>query len=240
MGTQLLPGETMIERKRIKSSRYLAAFALTVVVFLIGYIVGTEVNDRKLESLQYMEQDIRVESLSNELVFALVQTDLCGSINMTSYTEELAQIGRRLTYMEDVYGYNAPEVIRLKNYYSLLQIRHWMLTTQVKEKCGYDSPAVLYFYTNEGCEDCEDQGLVLTNTFRNYPFFNTYSFEYNTENAAVEFLKARYNITPGKLPTIVIDGEVHYGFQSKDFLIEELELERRLVEAQEKNPEWFD
>jgi hypothetical protein len=230
----------MISRKKIKTSRYLAALALTVVVFLIGYIIGSEINDMKLQNLQRLEQDIRVESLGNELVFQLVQKDLCGSINMTSYTEELADIGKRLTYMESIYGYNAPEVVQLKNYYSLLQVRHWILTGEVNQKCGYDQPTILYFYTNDGCVDCEDQGLVLTNVYRNYPLFNTYSFEYNLENPALDFIKQRYDIKPERLPTLVINGEVHYGFQSKDFLVEKLALEDRLARAQQEHPEWFE
>lgn len=230
----------MISRKKLKTSRYVAAFALTIIVFLVGYIVGGQISEMKLQNLQRLEQEIRVESLSNELVFQLVQKDLCASINMTSYTEELASIGKKLTYMETIYGFDAPEVVQLKNYYSLLQIRHWMLAQEVNNKCGYDKPTILYFYTNEGCVDCEDQGLVLTNVYRNYPLFNTYSLEYNLENPAIEFLEERYDIKREHLPTLVIDGEVLYGFQSKDFLVERLELERRLAETRQMSPGWFE
>jgi thiol-disulfide isomerase/thioredoxin len=229
----------MTDRKRIKTSRYLAAFALTVIVFLIGYMIGTGISDRKLNNLAYLEQDIRVNSLSNELVFLLVQKDLCSSINTTSYTEDLGKIGKRLTYLESLYGYNAPEVISLKNYYSLLEIRHWMLHEEVNAKCGYDTPLVLYFYTNENCVDCEDQGLVLTNVHRNYPFFNTYSFEYNLENPALDYLKKKYEINQTRLPAIVVDGQVYYGFQSKEFIIARLKLEQKLAQSKIEHPEWY-
>ncbi len=229
----------MIERKRIKTSRFLAAFALTVIVFLVGYMIGAMLSERKLDNLSYLEQDIRVDSLSNELVFSLVQKDLCSSINTTSYTEDLGKIGKRLTYLETLYGYNSPEVTSLKNYYSLLEIRHWMLHEELNTKCGYDMPLVLYFYSNEACVDCEDQGLVLTNVHKNYPFFNTYSLEYNLENPALDYLKNRYSINHTRLPAIVVDGEVYYGFQSKDFIIERLKLEQRLAQSKIEHPEWY-
>jgi thiol-disulfide isomerase/thioredoxin len=230
----------MISRKRIKTSRYVAALAITLVIFLIGFIIGGEINERKIDALYSLEQDIRVESLSNELVFQLVQKDLCGSMNMSSYTEELAQIGRRLTYMEGVYGYEDPRVVRLKSYYSLLQVRHWLLSDEVNAKCSYDKPLIVYFYTNDGCGDCEDQGLVLTNLYRHYPLFNTYSMEYSLDNPALAFLKERYGIERHRLPTLVVNGEVLYGFQDKDSLVERLELERRLAEDMAANPERYE
>jgi len=166
-----------MHRKKIKSSRYMAAFFFTVTIFLIGLMVGQYVSEKKLQIVYDLQQDLRVESLGNEMLFQLVSEDLCKNINLTSYTEEVSSIGKRLTYMESIYGYDAPEVWSLKSYYSLLLIRHWLLAEEAKKVCGMKKPSVLYFYTNEGCEDCEDQGLVLTNIHRNYPLFHIYSFE---------------------------------------------------------------
>jgi len=224
---------------KINVSRYMLAFALTIIVFLIGYFVGNTISNIKLDNLSYLEQDIRVDSLSNELVFALAQAELCNDISSSSYTKELADIGKRLVYMESLYGYNSQEVIRLKNYYSLLQIRHWMLFTEMNKKCGYNTSLVLYFYTNYGCNDCTDQGLVLTNIYRSRPFFNIYSFEYAINNSATNYLQTVYNISKDRLPTLVINGDVYYGFQSKDVLNDRLNLNKLLADDKLKHPEKY-
>jgi hypothetical protein len=214
-----------MNRKKIKSSRYLAAFALTLVIFLIGYILGVMISEAKLQKVYGLSNEIRIESLGNELLFQLIERDDCGSINISTYTSELSTMGRRLTYMEELYGFDAPQVKQLKNYYSLLLIRHWMLSELLNDNCGADKPSVLYFYTNIGeCEDCEDQGLVLTSVHKEQPEFHIYSFEYYQTNPALEYLKQGYNVTPSRLPTLVIDGEIYHGFRSKDFLKEQLNL----------------
>ncbi|MBU1201258.1 MAG: hypothetical protein KJ583_04140 [Nanoarchaeota archaeon] len=228
-----------MDRKEIKTSRYVAALFFTITIFLIGLIVGNYISELKLRVVYDLQNDLRTDALSNELLFQLISIDLCKNINMTTYTSEVSKIGTRLTHMESIYGYDAPEVWSLKNYYSLLLIRHWMLSEKANELCKLNTSAVLYFYSNKDCVDCEDQGLVLTNVHKNYPLFNIYSFEVDLQNPSLEFLKEKYNIQKERLPTIVIEEEIFYGFQSKQFLIDYLDLERKLEEDKKKHPEWY-
>jgi hypothetical protein len=229
----------MLSRKKIKTSRYVAALAITLLIFMGGYMVSSEIDKLKLNKLSYLEQDLRVESLGSELVLQLIQNDLCGNVNSTAYTEELTTYGKRVTYLESLYGFSSEETARLKNYYSLLEIRHWMISNNINEKCNQNTPLVIYFYTNYGCEDCEDQGLVLTNVHKNYPLFNIYSFEYMLNNSAIDYLKDKYNISQNRLPALVIDNDVYYGFQSKDLLIKVMSLEQRLAIDKQMHPELY-
>jgi len=214
-----------MHRKKIKSSRYVGALAITIVIFLLGFIIGSAINEQKLQNIYDLENDIRVESLGNELVFEMISNNLCEYVNTTAYTTEITNIGRKLTYMESIYGYDKPQVHNLKNYYNLLLIRHWIINKEMNEKCNVKKPNLLYFYTNFGdCVDCEDQGLVLTNIHKKYPYFNSYAFEFKEDNPAVNFLKEKFKLSEERLPTLVIDGKVYYGFQSKDFLINTMNL----------------
>jgi len=228
-----------MDRKKLRSSRYVAALFFTIAIFLTGLMVGNFISETKLQQVYDLQNDLRVESLGNELLFQLVSDNLCDNINLTSYTKELSKIGQRLTYMETIYGYQAPEVLSMKNYYTLLLIRHLLIAEKVNEVCGQNTPLVLYFYTNDGCTDCEDQGLVLTNVHKNYPLFNIYAFEYALDNPALDFLKEKYNINQSRLPTIVIDSQVHYGFQSKQFLIDNMDLETKLAKDKKEHPKWY-
>lgn len=227
----------MVLRKKIKSSRYVAALAITLLIFVLGFVTSSQINKNKVDALNYFEQDLRVDSLSSELLLQLIQKDLCNSINVTTYNEELSSYGKRITFLESVYGYSSEEVVRLKNYYSLLEIRHWLLAKDMNEKCEENKSFVIYFYTNYDCVDCEDQGLVLTNTHRNYPFFNIYSFEYTLNNSALDYLKQRYNVPANRLPAVIIDDTVYYGFQSKDVIIAVMDLERKLADDKAKHPQ---
>lgn len=230
-----------MHRKRIKSSRYVGAFAITIAIFLLGFIIGSIVNEQKLQQVYDLENDIRVESLGNELVFEMISSDLCDNVNFTTYTKEITELGKKLTYMEGVHGYDSPQVLNLKNYYALLQIRHWIINKEMSEKCNITKPNLLYFYTNFGdCVDCEDQGLVITNVHKKYPYFNIYSFEFQEDNPAINFMKEKFVLSQDRLPVVIIDGEVNYGFQSRDFLIESMNLTGldtmyRLLEEQKTN-----
>lgn len=215
-----------MHRKRIVTARYLAALAITIVIFLLGFLLGGFTSEQKLQRVYDLEHDIRVESLGNELLLTLITSDLCTNINFTTYTSELRSLAQKLTYMESLYGFDAPQVKNLKNYYTLLMIRHWIIMERANAECGFNRPSVLYFYTNYGCEDCEDQGLVLSAVHRDNPVFNTYSFEYELDNPALRFLKERYHISADRLPTLVINGETVYGFQTREAIEERLKLAR--------------
>lgn len=224
-----------MNRKKIKSSRYVAALALTIIIFLIGFIIGGVINGNRLQRVYDLEHDIRIESLGNELVYQMVTQDLCKNLNLSSYTSELSKLGKKLTYLESTYKYNKPQVENLKKYYSLLLIRHWIINEKANKECNVTTPSVLYFYTNyKKCNDCEDQGLVLTNVHQKYPFFNVYSIEFLESTPTLEFLKEKYNLSLDRLPTLVIDDKVFYGFQSKSFLIKQMNLESRLAEEKRK------
>ncbi len=222
-----------MERKKIRTSRYLSALALTIVIFLLGFIISSLVNEARLQQVYDLENDIRVQSLGNELVYKLISTDLCENINLSSYTAELIKLGKKLTYMESIYGYDSSQVKNLKEYYSLLLVRHWIINQQAKEECNISKSNVLFFYTNLGdCKTCDNQGIVLTNIHDRYPIFNTYSFEFTEETPTIMFLREKYDINMDRLPTLVINDKVFYGFQSKSFLIEYLKLEKEKIEEE--------
>ena len=47
-----------MHRKKLKTSRYVAAFAITFVIFLLGFLVSNMVNEHKLEQVYDLENDI--------------------------------------------------------------------------------------------------------------------------------------------------------------------------------------
>ena len=121
--------------------------------------------------------------------------------------------------MEGQLGKNNPRVLSLKEYYSLLEIRHWLLLRLAKDRCGTGYDLVLYFYSNLGdCDTCEQQGSVLSTLHKKYPRLNIYSFDINIPNPALQTVKSIFGIT--QAPTLVVNSKVIDGFRNKNQLEE--------------------
>jgi hypothetical protein len=137
--------------------------------------------------------------------------------------------------MEQNLGNEDPQVINLKKYYSLLQIKDYLLVAQVNQKCGVKPITVIYFYSNNGdCNDaCKKEGYVLTSLREEYPELRIYSFDYNLDLSAVKTMRSLYGVR-NTLPALVIWGENYYGFKSSadiEKIIPQLKKLRALHDA---------
>jgi hypothetical protein len=137
-------------------------------------------------------------------------------------SEQLSLVGEKLSYTEEERGGDDDTVLYLKKYYSLLQVKDYLLSKKLTEKCGQakKTVSIIYFYTNkQECKDCAKQGYVLTRLKEMYPDLRVYSFDYDLPLSVIDSLKAIYRVSD-VLPTIIIDDKVYSGFRS----VEEVEL----------------
>jgi len=180
-------------------------------VFLSGYL-----NGKKMEELKNIEDKISMNILASETQFALLSDSSCRNINNSMLSQELNSLAAKLAYMESSLGTEDAEVERLKKYYSLLQIKDYLLLKKVGEKCDFPPVFILYFYSNKGdCPDCQKAGYALTYLRREYPRLRIYSFDYNLDLSTVKTLIAMYGIK-NDLPAIVLNGKVYYGFKGRE------------------------
>jgi hypothetical protein len=101
-------------------------------------------------------------------------------------------------------GKDNQQVINLKEYYHLLEIRHWLFLKKAKETCNSDNELILFFYSNKGdCSMCEEQGNVLTYMHSKYPEISIYSFDANIENPAIQTMRSLYGAS--ELPVLVVN-----------------------------------
>jgi len=200
-------------RQSISKTKYLAVFATTTLVFLIGLIIGNQISSFKLKNIDELTESLKIESMAIELQYLLVSEEPCLSFNSTSLSEELYEIGSRLDYMENRLGSNNPSVLHLKEYYSLLEIRHWLFMKKTRKECNRSTTLILYFYSNRGdCPRCEEQGYVLSYLHKKYPDLNIYSFDINIDNVALNTVKNVYKITES--PAMIINDKAYTGFIS--------------------------
>lgn len=193
----------------------LIALAITIVLagtvaYAIDYLNQARVND-----LSTMEAQISIDTISLDTQFSLLEATPCENIaSSTTLSSELSDLGNRLSYAEDQLGTDNAQVARLKEQYSLLEIRDYLLTKQLAKTCGTKPVTVLYFYSNAGdCADCDKAGYALSYLHTTYPALRVYSFDYNLHLGALETLIAITKIQ-NPLPAFVINGKVSYGFTS--------------------------
>jgi len=207
-------------QKNLDWKKYLIVLLITISLFLTAIYLSNYIGDKKINELKLIQDKIAIDILSSETQFSLLSELSCKNISDSALSGELGELGRKLEWGQDNLG-NTEEVSYLRKYYSLLQIKDYLLTKKISERCKVKSAFILYFYTTaENCSECEKQGIVLTALRNKYPELRVYSFDYSTDLSAVSAMLQIYKIKDTALPALVIDGDVLTGFQG----IEELEL----------------
>jgi len=204
-----------VNRRRIYKSKYIAVFTITTLIFIIGLILGNYISSSRLSNIDDLEQEIRSDVMSIEIEYLMLAESPCRQANSTSLTDILYKTGARLDYMEEKLGKDDKDVLRLKEYYSLLELRHWLLQKKEIEECNMGKNIILYFYSNLGdCDGCEEQGFVLDYLRKKNPQLSIYSFDVNIDNIALNTLKSIYKVT--EVPTIVINNKIYPKFKNSN------------------------
>lgn len=228
------------KKRKIDWARYIVSLLLTTAIFGTVMYLSQVVNARRVAELKSIQDNIAIDLLSSETQFSLLTSGGCSvSGNGTSIlAPEIGQLGERLSFMEEQLGTDDSDVIGLKKYYSLLQIKDYMLTKELSDKCGQNTVSILYFYSNdsETCADCKKQGQVLTFLREQYPDLRVYAFDYDLDLSAIKTLQTIYKV-PAQLPALVINDRLYKGFQSVETIektLPELKKMKAVQEAKEK------
>lgn len=205
----------------IDTRKYIFTFVLTATLFATAFFASSFFSEKRVESVKEIQDNIAVDILSLETQFDLLKEVSCSNVNDNMLSPQLSEIGDKLSRTESERGSDDDDVIYLKKYYSLLEVKDYLLSKQLVAKCGATKKPVfiIYFYSNKGdCADCEREGYVLTRLKEKYPDLRVYSFDYNLDLSAVDTMKRIYKIS-SSLPALVIEDKTYIGFKS----VEELE-----------------
>jgi len=200
-------------QKQFDWKRYVVVFFITLGLFLTALYISNYFSTKKLDQLKTIQDNISIDVLSSETQYALLSELSCKNVSDSLLSAELDELGKKLEWSEINIG-STTEVLYLKKYYSLLQIKDYLLMKKISARCGKKSAFVLYFYTTaQNCSECQKQGIVLSSLREKYPDLRVYSFDFNTELSAVKAILNIYKIEDTKLPAVVIDDELMTGFQ---------------------------
>jgi hypothetical protein len=211
--------------------KYVIVLFITTTIFVSGLWFSNYLGNKKIDQLKTVESSISLDLMSSETQFSLMGELSCKDVSTTVLSSELNSLADKITYSENNIGTDNNDVISLKKYYSLLEIKDYLLMKQITQRCGQKSVFILYFYKNDNCDDCTKQGYVLTSLRETYPNLRVYSFDYNLNVSAISAMKSIYKV-PDKLPALVINGKVYSGLQSVDDIVKNFpELETIKVDV---------
>jgi hypothetical protein len=203
-----------------------ALLALVITLLITGTVVYAinYLNQQRVAELNTIEDQLSTDTLSVETQYSLLENAPCqdfitgSSTEDTQLSQEVSGLGDQLSYAQERLGQTDPQVIQLKNEYTLLEIQDYLLTQRISETCHVNPTIVLYFYSNEPgiCTDeCNRAGYALSYLHQTYPGLRVYSFDYNLDLAALKTLESIEKVQ-SKFPAFVINHQVYYGFTSLD------------------------
>lgn len=222
--------------------KYAYTFLITAVIFGTAILASNYFSQKKMNEIKNIESRIAVDILASETQFSLLSELSCREISSELLSKEIAELGDKLSYTEENRGSNDEEVLNLKKYYSLLQIKDFILMQKIKERCGGKTLSIMYFYSNldNNCPDCEKEGFVLTKLREDYPDLRVYAFDYNLDLSALKTLVSIYNIEDNQ-PALLINEKAYYNFQSieniKEIIpaLKEIDKQKALEESKKQS-----
>lgn len=217
----------------LDKKKYIITFILTSAIFATAFYASTFFSNKRIEAVKQIQDNISIDILSSETQFDLLKEASCVNLDSSILAPEISELGDKLSSAESDRGSNDLDILYLKKYYSLLQIKDYILSKKLAEKCATKKPVfIIYFYSNSGdCSECTKEGYVLTFLKEKYSDLRVYSFDYDLPMSAIDSMKTIYKI-PKNLPAIVIEDKTYIGYKS----LEDLEklLPKRLTQTTSK------
>lgn len=211
--------------------KYFFVFLITCGIFASGWYVSAYINTKKIDQIKDIQNKIAIDILSSETQFALLEELSCQDVDNSVLSQEIADLAGKISFSEQNVG-DIEEVRLLKKQYTLLQVKDFLLSKRIRERCGERTTSIFYFYGNKDtCADCVKQSFVLDAIREKYPDVRVYSFDYNLDLSTIKALTSIYKIK-GSLPELVVNGKTVSGFKT----VEELErlLPKDITTTQKK------
>ena len=98
-------------------SKVIAALSITVLIFVVGFVLGNISISSKIGVVQNLQNEIYTESLGFDILFDLAEDNLCDESNIADINYYLTDFGEKVAYLEETNKY-FEDVRILKNQYN--------------------------------------------------------------------------------------------------------------------------
>ena len=157
-------------KRSVSRERYVVAAIITGLIFLLGLSLGFLLNDQRVQLLTKESRLQELDFKSLQLQYLLIN-DLTGrSVNTcnvlrVTLEESIKSLDESLERLE-TYQQNTPfdseELFMLQRLYIQDNLRYWQFAERAKNECDMEFVSILYFFSQEKCSACPDQGVILT------------------------------------------------------------------------------
>lgn len=202
----------------ISNRKYILVFLITLGIFALVFLFSNYLRNTRIEQVKNIEDNINQNILQSEIRYALLADAPCDAAEGGNPLQigEINSLAKRLSYLEDQRGTDDSEVVGLKKYYSLLQVKDYLLIRERAKQCDEKPPSIIYFYSNKGdCADCKKMGYVLTSMREDYDKLHVYAFDYNIGLSVIDTLKSIYKLE-NRFPVLIINRKAYYGFKTRE------------------------
>ncbi|MEO5646568.1 MAG: thioredoxin family protein [Candidatus Paceibacterota bacterium] len=191
--------------------KYFIALLITAALFAVAFFFSQYLTNRKIAEIKEAQNQVTTDILSSEAQFDLLQELSCQDVGNNYLSTEISNLADKITYGEQNFN-DQRQLNLLKQQYSILEVKDFLLTKRISERCKQNTVTILYFYKNaDVCDDCVKQGYVLDTIHQQYPALRIYSFDASLDSSTVRALLTIYKISD-KVPSLVINGKTENGY----------------------------
>lgn len=212
--------------RTLRTNRYVAAIVITLVIFVLGFILGAATSERKILEIEQLSRQQEADFSSLQFQFSYLENvpkeQSCVVLSRT-LESNLKTLGPSLKKIE---GYEAsgdvknPDYVLLKRKYTIANLRYWLLAEKSKQLCGTDEVSMLYFY-ERGCKQCNDEGYILEQLKQRLgDNLLIFPIDASVEEPVIDILRAQYKIYG--FPSLVIDGKTYPNYMSMQQILTEI------------------
>lgn len=213
----------MVIKDRYKKHLLLTTVALLIFVFVSGILLGRTIGN--IESGQVnefvKENELNTESylIEQELIENFDQNNCeLAAVRIDDISNELANIGRRLTTEDAKETLGEENFNFLKRKFHLMQIKTYILFKRLTDSCNVSSDIILYYYKIDD-QDSAEQGQILDQIVEDFDA-RVFAIEYDYSKE-LAFLESYYGIQ--ETPSIVLNyNAVYRGLTDYDAIAKEL------------------
>jgi hypothetical protein len=212
-----------MKRKKLIVLAGVLTLTLYFLGILTGYFVQVKVLSKTQEELKKVQEEFYnyTQNLDNVQLEQLYLTTHQGELSCKILVSTIDEMHNSLAYfwsrlpskleVYEKYSEVQPEYVKLKRDYTLLSIRTWLLSLDVKKKCSGEIMPALYFYSKE-CDSCINQSYILDELKKENPNFSAFIVDFNLDEPIVKIIRNVYNVT--EVPSFIINDKLYSGYQS--------------------------
>ncbi|NMJ76856.1 hypothetical protein GLU64_00375 [Nanohaloarchaea archaeon] len=197
----------------IVKSSILKASAATILVLVIGLLLGLQVDDMRGNYIQdqLRESDLEMQNfLVTQNYLDDSTSNYCGLVEtrIPELSRQNTEIGSNLQSFSGKSLSNGQEYKFLVRKYYVNQLRLYNLLSDYNERCKKNTTLIFYFFDDS--VQSQRQGAVLTEYYREVDN-SSYIFSFNLEkedSSVLNMLREGYNVTDG--PAVVLNGDRTY------------------------------